>query len=50
VADVVGFRQNTLVEGEPGEFAIDKSCLGMEVGRLDLDRLHAGSHFRSPAE
>src|SRR5208282_1964242 len=48
MAEVVGLGQNALVEGEPGEFSVYETCLGMEVNRLNLDRLRRGSHFRSP--
>ena len=47
---VLGFGEHTLVEGEPGELAIDEACGGVEVDRLCLDRICAGSHFRSPVE
>ena len=48
MTQIVGLGEHPLVEGEPGELAIDKACLGMEIDRLDLDRLRAGAHYRSP--
>ena len=48
MAEVVGFGENALVEGEPGEFSIDEASVAMEVDRLDLDRPRGGSHLCSP--
>jgi len=48
VAQIIGLGKDPLVEGEPGELAIDEAGLGMGVGRLDFDRLRAGDQYRSP--
>ena len=48
VAQIVSLGKHPLVESEPREFAIDKACCGMEIDRRDLDRLGAGTHYRSP--
>ena len=48
MVQVIRFGEDPLVEGKPGELAIDEACLGMEVDRPDLDRLRAGAHYCSP--
>ena len=48
MVQVIRFCEDPLVEGKPGELAIDETCLGVEVDRPDLDRLRAGAHYCSP--
>src|SRR6266567_9237641 len=48
MVQVIRFCEDPLVEGKPGELAIDEACLGVEVDRPDLDRLRVGAHYCSP--
>ena len=48
MAVVLGLGEYSLVEGKPGKLAIYEACLGVEIDRLDLDRLGASAHDRSP--